>query len=158
MSLAAEPELTLAVRFYPAACSCSMCSKMSASVCCCQSGELVPVGDVGGLGVGNVLVDLSYPAGGDETTLQLAGQFRGGAAADLDELADLLIYRRCGRRSQPGVSLAAFIALALRGYRADWCIGCRLGPAEAHAWIEIASGPVGEPDRPGRPLHITVRI
>jgi hypothetical protein len=55
-------------------------------------------------------------------------------------------------------SLAAFIALALRGYRADWCIGCRLGPAEAHAWIETASGPAGEPDRPGRPLHVTVRI
>lgn len=55
-------------------------------------------------------------------------------------------------------SLAAFIALALRGYRADWCIGCRLGPAEAHAWIETASGPVGESVRPGRPLHVTVRI
>lgn len=55
-------------------------------------------------------------------------------------------------------SLAAFIALALQGYRADWCIGCRLGPAEAHAWIEIASGPVGEPDRHDRPLHVTVRI
>lgn len=55
-------------------------------------------------------------------------------------------------------SLAVFIALALRGYRADWCIGCRLGPAEAHAWIETASGPAGEPDRPDRPLHVTVRI
>lgn len=55
-------------------------------------------------------------------------------------------------------SLAAFIALALRGYRADWCIGCRFGPAEAHAWIETASGPAGLPDRPGRPLHVTVRI
>lgn len=55
-------------------------------------------------------------------------------------------------------SLAAFIALALRGHRADWCIGCRLGPAEAHAWIETFFGPVGEPDRTGRPLHVTVRI
>jgi hypothetical protein len=55
-------------------------------------------------------------------------------------------------------SFAAFIALALRGYRADWCIGCRLGPAEAHAWIETTSGPADEPDRPGRPLHVTVRI
>jgi hypothetical protein len=63
-----------------------------------------------------------------------------------------------GRAACLETSLAAFIALALRGYRADWCIGCRLGPAEAHAWICIASGPVGERDQPGRSLHATVRI
>jgi hypothetical protein len=63
-----------------------------------------------------------------------------------------------GRAACLEISLAAFIALALRGYRADWCIGCRLGPAEAHAWIETASGPVGESVRQGRPLHVTVRI
>ncbi|GAB2498403.1 hypothetical protein GCM10027187_75280 [Streptosporangium sandarakinum] len=30
-------------------------------------------------------------------------------------------------------SPAAYRAAALRGYRARWCIGCRLAPA-AHAW------------------------
>lgn len=54
------------------------------------AGKMVPVGDVGGLRVGDVLVDLGYPAGGDEAALLLAGQFRGGASADLDELPDLL--------------------------------------------------------------------
>jgi hypothetical protein len=63
-----------------------------------------------------------------------------------------------GRAACLELSLASFIALALQGYRADWCIGCRFGPVETHAWIETACGPVGEPDRPARPLHLTVRI
>ena len=71
-------------------------------------------------------------------------------------LAVASMIGRLGAR--PATEPAAFTALALRGYRADWCIGCRLGPAEAHAWIETPAGPVGEPDRPGRPLHVTVRI
>jgi hypothetical protein len=41
-----------------------MCSKMSASVLLLPFGELVPVGDVGELGVRDVLVDLGDPAGG----------------------------------------------------------------------------------------------
>jgi hypothetical protein len=52
-------------------------------------GKQVPVSDVGGLGVGDVLVDLGDPAGGDEAALLLAGELAGGAAADGDEVADL---------------------------------------------------------------------
>lgn len=63
-----------------------------------------------------------------------------------------------GRAACLETPLAAYIALALRRYRADWCIGCRLGPAEPHAWLETAAGPTGEPDHAGRPLHAAVRI
>jgi hypothetical protein len=63
-----------------------------------------------------------------------------------------------GRAACLETSLAAYIALALRRCRADWCIGCRLGPAEPHAWVETAAGPTGEPNHAGRPLHVTVRI
>src|SRR5690242_12650883 len=52
-------------------------------------GELIPVGDVRGLGVGDVLVDLGDPAGGDEAALLLAGELAGGAAADGDKVAHL---------------------------------------------------------------------
>lgn len=63
-----------------------------------------------------------------------------------------------GRAACLETPLAAYIALALRRRRAHWCIGCRLGPVEPHAWLETAAGPVGEPDRAGRPLHAAVRI
>jgi hypothetical protein len=63
-----------------------------------------------------------------------------------------------GRAACLEIPLAAYIALALRRCRADWCTGCRLGPVDPHAWIETAAGPVGEPDHAGRPLHVTVRI
>jgi hypothetical protein len=63
-----------------------------------------------------------------------------------------------GRAACLETPLAAYIDLALRRHRAHWCIGCRLGPVEPHAWLETAAGPTGEPDHAGRPLHATVRI
>jgi hypothetical protein len=63
-----------------------------------------------------------------------------------------------GRAACLETPLAAYIALALRRCRADWCIGCRFGPVEPHAWLETAAGPVGEPDHVGRPLHAAIRI
>ncbi|MBO0802128.1 MAG: lasso peptide biosynthesis B2 protein [Nocardiopsaceae bacterium] len=62
-----------------------------------------------------------------------------------------------GRAACLETPLAAYIALALRRRRADWCIGCRLSPVEPHAWIETAAGPAGEPDQAGRRLHAAVR-
>ncbi|MGW1495307.1 lasso peptide biosynthesis B2 protein [Streptomyces sp. NPDC002402] len=56
------------------------------------------------------------------------------------------------------MSLAAFIASALRGKAVDWCIGCRFDPCESHAWIEADTQPVGEPNTPDRPFHVTLRI
>lgn len=55
-------------------------------------------------------------------------------------------------------SLAAFIFAALHGRSVDWCIGCRFLPAESHAWIQTGGRPVGEPDLPDRPFHVTVHI
>jgi hypothetical protein len=55
-------------------------------------------------------------------------------------------------------SLAAFIFVTLHGRGVDWCIGCRFLPAESHAWIQINSRPVGEPDLPDRPFHVTVHV
>jgi hypothetical protein len=63
-----------------------------------------------------------------------------------------------GRAACLEVSLAAFLATLLRGRAVDWCIGCRLGPAESHAWIEAGGHAVGEPAGPGRAFHVTVRI
>jgi len=54
-------------------------------------GELVPVGDVGGLGIGEVLVDLTDPAEGDEAALLGAGELGGGAVGGFDEGADLVV-------------------------------------------------------------------
>ncbi|MET7713322.1 lasso peptide biosynthesis B2 protein [Streptomyces sp. NPDC005407] len=56
------------------------------------------------------------------------------------------------------MSLAAFIASALHGKAVDWCIGCRFDPCESHAWIEADTQPVGEPNTPDRPFHVTLRI
>src|SRR5580658_2670386 len=53
-------------------------------------GQVVPVGDVGGLGVGEVLVDLGDPAQGDEAALLGAGELGGGARGGGEEVADLL--------------------------------------------------------------------
>jgi Transglutaminase-like superfamily len=63
-----------------------------------------------------------------------------------------------GRAACLEVSLAAFFAALLRGRAVDWCIGCRIGPAESHAWIEVRGQAVGEPAGPDRPFHVTVRI
>lgn len=55
-------------------------------------------------------------------------------------------------------SLASFLFAASHRQRAVWCIGCRFLPAESHAWIQAGDIAVGEPDLPGRPFHVTVRI
>lgn len=55
-------------------------------------------------------------------------------------------------------SLAAFIFAALHGRRVDWCIGCRLLPAESHAWIQASGRPAGEPAHHGRQFHVTVQL
>ncbi len=63
-----------------------------------------------------------------------------------------------GRSACMESSLAAVLIAALAGYGVDWCIGCRFQPAQSHAWIEINHQPVGEPDTPDRPFHVTIRI
>jgi hypothetical protein len=56
-------------------------------------------------------------------------------------------------------SLAAFLFTALHGRNAAWCIGCRLQPAESHAWIQDGNGnPSGEPSLHDRLCHVTVQV
>jgi Transglutaminase-like superfamily len=46
-------------------------------------------------------------------------------------------------------SLAAVVAVRLRGRRVDWCIGARTLPFAAHAWIEAEGMRIGQQhDRP----------
>lgn len=47
-------------------------------------------------------------------------------------------------------SLAAALLGVLRRRRVEWCIGARLMPYAAHAWVGVAGHAVGEPltDRP----------
>ncbi|MEU8570805.1 lasso peptide biosynthesis B2 protein [Streptomyces pathocidini] len=63
-----------------------------------------------------------------------------------------------GRAACLEMSLAAHLASCLHGRGVDWCIGCRFGPCESHAWIEAEAHTVGEPDTPDRPFHITLRV
>ncbi|MFY7065208.1 lasso peptide biosynthesis B2 protein [Nocardiopsis changdeensis] len=55
-------------------------------------------------------------------------------------------------------SLAAVFTAALLGCRVDWCVGARMMPYAAHAWIEAAGRPVGEPAAPDRPHLLIMRV
>jgi hypothetical protein len=60
-------------------------------------------------------------------------------------------------RKHPGwadcfeISLAAFVAAALKGQAPDWCFGARFGPLGRHAWLEAENTAVdherGDSDR-----------
>lgn len=63
-----------------------------------------------------------------------------------------------GRSACMESSLTAVLLATATGRGVDWCIGCRFSPAESHAWIEVDQTPVGEPDTPDRPFHVTIRL
>ncbi len=42
-------------------------------------------------------------------------------------------------------SVATFIDCRMQGVTPDWCTGFRVEPFAAHAWVEVAGTPVGEP-------------
>jgi len=54
-------------------------------------------------------------------------------------------------------SLAAALTAILMRRTADWCIGVRLMPYAAHAWIEAEETPIGEPAEPDRPFIVITR-
>ncbi|NGP57966.1 lasso peptide biosynthesis B2 protein [Paenibacillus thiaminolyticus] len=57
------------------------------------------------------------------------------------------VSKRC--RSQEGClrrSLAVVVATWLKRRSVSWCTGYALEPFRAHAWVELNSIPVGEPD------------
>ncbi|TWP46094.1 lasso peptide biosynthesis B2 protein [Lentzea tibetensis] len=55
------------------------------------------------------------------------------------------------------VSLATVLLAATQRRSVDWCIGARLMPYAAHAWIEVDGIVVGEPDTRDRPYHVLRR-
>ncbi|MFC0863696.1 lasso peptide biosynthesis B2 protein [Sphaerimonospora cavernae] len=55
-------------------------------------------------------------------------------------------------------SLTAVLAAACKRRAVDWCIGGRMSPYAAHAWIETDAGPAGEPENPDRPYLLLLRI
>lgn len=55
-------------------------------------------------------------------------------------------------------SLAATLTALLLRRRLDWCIGARLMPYAAHAWVETTLRPVGEEDAPDRPYLLLIRV
>ncbi|WP_246062287.1 lasso peptide biosynthesis B2 protein [Haloactinospora alba] len=62
-----------------------------------------------------------------------------------------------GRTACLEISLAVLLAATLHRRSVDWCIGCRVRPFAAHAWIETRLQPVGE-EWSGQTFHPTVRI
>ncbi|WP_306368994.1 lasso peptide biosynthesis B2 protein [Nocardiopsis sp. CC223A] len=55
-------------------------------------------------------------------------------------------------------SLAAVFTAALLGRRVDWCVGARMMPYTAHAWVEAEGRPVGEAAAPDRPYLLIMRV
>lgn len=54
-------------------------------------------------------------------------------------------------------SLAATLTCLLTGRSVDWCIGVRLMPYAAHAWVEAEGVPIGESSEPDRPYLLIQR-
>ncbi|GHE38183.1 hypothetical protein GCM10018785_04770 [Streptomyces longispororuber] len=56
---------------------------------------------------------------------------------------------RCAGQACLQRSIAAALLCRARGTWPTWCTGVRTSPFEAHAWIEVAGRPVGEPHPAG---------
>ncbi|MGH3392162.1 MAG: lasso peptide biosynthesis B2 protein [Actinomadura sp.] len=66
---------------------------------------------------------------------------------------------RCAGENCLTRSLATVLLCRMSGIWPDWCTGVRINPFRAHAWVQVAGQPIGEPYPPGyfRPvLTITV--
>ena len=68
--------------------------------------------------------------------------------------AVVAVSLRCAGQACLQRSIAAALLCRSRGVWPTWCTGVRTSPFEAHAWIEVAGSPVGEPYPAGhyRPL------
>lgn len=100
-----------------------------------------------------------------ERSVALVGTLRPWAVrtATAGEAEALVVAVRRAARWFPGRaaclenSLAAALAALLTRRSVDWCIGARLMPYAAHAWIEVEGAPVGEPSEPDRPYLLLQR-
>lgn len=84
---------------------------------------------------------------------------RGAAPATYLQAKDardavLAVSVRCSGRYCLQRSLATTLLCRIRGVWPTWCTGVRTAPFVAHAWVEVGSEPVGEPQVAGyyRPL------
>jgi len=68
--------------------------------------------------------------------------------------AILAVSVLCGGRYCLQRSLATTLLCRIHGVWPTWCTGVRTAPFVAHAWVEVDSQPVGEPQDPGyyRPI------
>lgn len=55
------------------------------------------------------------------------------------------VSARCAGQGCLQRSVAAVLLTRLSGQWPDWCTGIRTAPFRAHAWLEVAGEPVGEP-------------
>ncbi len=84
-------------------------------------------------------------------------------SATVEEAATIVAAGRAPARWFPGRaaclenSLAAALTALLLRRTVDWCIGARLMPYAAHAWIEVSGVSVGEARAPDRPYLLLQR-
>jgi hypothetical protein len=79
---------------------------------------------------------------------------RGAVPATYQQAKDardaiLAVSVRCSGRYCLQRSLATTVLCRIRGVWPTWCTGVRTAPFVAHAWVEVDSEPVGEPQVAG---------
>ncbi len=80
---------------------------------------------------------------------------RRGAAPATEEQAlaarhaVVAVSARCAGEGCLQRSVATALLCRLHGVWPDWCTGVRTAPFRAHAWVEVAGRPVGEPQGAG---------
>lgn len=79
------------------------------------------------------------------------------------ETSSMVAAVRRAARHHPGriacleEAIAVVVLAALRGRTVTWCVGARLMPYTAHAWVEVEGKPVGQPSSPERPYLLLLR-
>jgi len=86
---------------------------------------------------------------------------RGATPATADQALEarqavVSVSLRCAGQACLQRSIAVALLCRFRGAWPTWCTGVRTSPFAAHAWIEVAGRPVGEPATTGhyRPLLV----
>lgn len=98
-------------------------------------------------------------------SVALVGRLKRGVtrSATVEEASAFVAAARSSARWFPGRaaclenSLAAMLTALIMRRSVDWCIGARLMPYAAHAWIEVGGVLVGEPREPDRPYFLLQR-
>ncbi|WJV44468.1 lasso peptide biosynthesis B2 protein [Streptomyces flavofungini] len=79
---------------------------------------------------------------------------RGARPADAEQAASarrdiVSVSLRCAGQACLQRSIATALLCRGRGVWPTWCTGVRTSPFQAHAWVEVAGEPVGEPHPAG---------